>query len=190
MPNANFEQVVMVFLRDRLVAHHLHRVGLCHLVEKPDLADGLENHMRAAFLVGCKRNAFQWLGMQIIPVNDGRVPEAAWLQSTKDWTRRALDVATFKATAINCFGQRIFESAQRFHDKTLAASHTMTMLSGVSDEAIDRAGREPSETIWVDQGGALMCVEGNARMHAVALGLVRGTLQDAEAGAWWQWVGR
>jgi hypothetical protein len=190
MANRNFEHVVMAFLRDRLVARHLHRVGLCHLVEKPDLADGLENHVRAAILVGCKRDAFHWLGMQLVPVNDGKVQEAGWLQSTKDWARQPLNVAAFKTTAINCFGQRIFESAQSFHAGGLGDGSTKTMLSGVSNEAVARSRQEPGETIWVEDGGVLKCVEGNARMHALALGLVRGAVQDAEAGAWWQWIGR
>jgi hypothetical protein len=190
MPNTNFEHVVMVFLRDRLVAHHLHRVGLRHLVDNPNLTDGLENHLRAAMLVGCKRAALAWLSIQIVAVNDGRVPEAGWLQSTKDWTNQPLDVAAFKTTAINCFRQPIFQSAQRFEAGGLAEGHTKTMLAGVDDEGIDRARQEPGDTIWSLDGGVLKCVEGNARMHALALGLVRGTVNAEEAGAWSMWVGR
>jgi hypothetical protein len=46
---------------------------------------------------------------------------------------------------------------------------------------VNGAPKAATVTIWAPANGGIMCVEGNARMHALALGLVRQQVSDAQA---------
>jgi hypothetical protein len=62
------------------------------------------------------------------------------------------------------------------------------MFDGADDIEIARTINEPSTTIWVPHEDGLRCVEGNKRMHALALGMAKGMVPWDGTKKWKMWV--
>lgn len=185
MTNDNFGEALRVFLRDRRVEVKLRGIGLDRLLDDPEVRDPLLNHLRAAALVGFKLNAWDWLGMRFI---DTPSAETKLIQSAWNWTSRPLDARSFRTEARNIWGLKFCEAAQLYERGSALPVPTATMFRDRTPQDIQRVRAEPGATLWNQRGGQLVCVEGNIRMHALALGLVRNVLNDADIERWTMWV--
>lgn len=179
-------EVVLSFLKDRQVEDRMRNMGLSHLIDNPDLANDLENHVRAACLVGCKGEALDWLGFSL-NTNDDTAERR--FKSSSSWQKHdQMDSDWFKIRALNVWGQPFYSTAKEYQESQRCDDEpTMGMFSSVDDEAINRAAQEPSTTIWVPHENGVRCVEGNKRMHALALGMARGVVDDSALIRWKMW---
>ncbi len=179
-------EVVLSFLKDRNVEDKMRNMGLSHLIDNPNLSDELENHIRVACLVGCKGEAQNWLGFDL-GTND-ETAERRFCSASKWQKHDSMDSDWFKIKALNVWGQPFYSTAKEYQaSQQCADEHTMDMFSNVNDTEINRTMLEPSTTIWVPHDDGIRCVEGNKRMHALALGMVRGVVGDDVTTRWKMW---
>lgn len=171
--------VVLEFLDDRRCAPA--RAALGPLFANPNLADGFENHLRAAALLYFKP-AWPWLGLRIV-----RVARECWeIQSAHQWVQRALTLQDLQH-GLNAFDDNAWSAAQQFlANQTCANADTLRMLKGIKASSITRAATSPRSSIWVeDPPGQWRFVDGNARLHALILGLQTG--QATSINGWTGW---
>lgn len=183
----NIAEVVHSFCRDRNVEPKMRALGLDRLLDEPNMQDELENHLRASCLIGCKGEALDWLGLGL-----NKNPDTAEqrFRSPHMWSKyHKMGLDWFQNKALNCWGQPFFASAKEYQEARLQHPETVNMFDAADEIEIARTINEPSTTIWVpNETGGLKCVEGNKRLHALALGMVKGVVPEREVSKWQMWT--
>ena len=165
----------------------MRELGLDRLLDNPNLDDDLENHLRASCLVECKGEALNWLGLGLQGNPDTAEQR---FSSPHTWNMyHSMNNDWFQNKALNAWGQPFYSSAKEYQAaQKLAHPETSHMFDGADDIEIARTINEPSTTIWVPHEDGLRCVEGNKRMHALALGMAKGMVPWDGTKKWKMWV--
>lgn len=154
-------QVVHAFLSDRL--GDAHRSALGSLYTHPDFANEAENDLRIAALVSFKgQNAINMLKLEPTP---SHLEGLVW-SSTLEWSSSAFSEEVLHSSR-NCKDEPVWSAADAYRAGKPCPAYAKTFFE-LAETRPWRVDAPP--TVWQRlPDGHELCVDGNARLHALVL---------------------